>query len=340
MNSLLVVFGVVVGSVVALQEQRYVFDMYRNAPPLDSEAVIDLLSIAQPGVSFPLNNKVPNTGFDCAAQETPGYFADPAPPSMCQAFYRCEINGNQMGFLCPNQTLFNQLTLTCDYYFNVDCAGSRNLYNFANSRLYQPGQPLFDTPPKGYISLLSGISGASGRSDDSAPVVQPVVVVQPAVVVQPVAVQVVQTPRPPLRPVVGSVVIQAKPAAVRVPSTAATTSTAAPAILTEVVVEVLVTPAPVEIQNVMINMTGDRSTSAEVLLPASNSTEQVAPLSGGAAGPTSEVINVSGTPGAESAVVVPQSGGTNGSGVVVVESSVTQSSKNTAAAGRGVTVIV
>lgn len=149
---------------VGPNQGQFVFDLYKNVPPLDSEQIIDLMAVAQPGVSFPVNAVVPNTGFDCAQQGSVGYFADPSPPSLCQAFYRCDVSGNQTGFLCPNQTLFNQLTLTCDYYWNVDCAGSKNLYGYANTRLYQPNQPLFDTPPQGYISRLSGLSEENGAS--------------------------------------------------------------------------------------------------------------------------------------------------------------------------------
>ncbi|GAU94106.1 hypothetical protein RvY_05937 [Ramazzottius varieornatus] len=148
---------------VQQQSGQYVFDLYKNVPALDSEAVIDILATSQPGVSFPLNAVIPNTGFDCANQATPGFFADSAPPSLCQAYYRCDPSGNQTGFLCPNQTVFNQLTLTCDYYYNVDCAASKTLYGYANTRLYRPDAPLFDTPPQGYISRLSGLdqNGAS-----------------------------------------------------------------------------------------------------------------------------------------------------------------------------------
>lgn len=101
---------------------RYVFDYFKNLPPLDAEAVVSLLEIAQPGETFPLLHSVPETGFDCNAFSGPGYYADSSTLSRCQAFYRCDLNGNKTGFLCPNETLFNQLTLTCDYYFNVDCA--------------------------------------------------------------------------------------------------------------------------------------------------------------------------------------------------------------------------
>jgi len=135
---------------------KFVFDYYINSPALDSEAVIDLMVDATPGITFPLNHEVPKTSFDCAKVDGPGYYTDPEGPSFCQAFYRCDISGNQTGFLCPNSTLFNQITLACDYYFNVDCGNVTSFYNYGNSRLYQGERPLFDTPPKGYVSSLSG----------------------------------------------------------------------------------------------------------------------------------------------------------------------------------------
>ena len=67
---------------VGPNQGQFVFDLYKNVPPLDSEQIIDLMAVAQPGVSFPVNAVVPNTGFDCAQQGSVGYFADPSPPSL------------------------------------------------------------------------------------------------------------------------------------------------------------------------------------------------------------------------------------------------------------------
>ena len=33
-----------------------------------------------------------------------------------------------VSFLCPNGTLFNQRLFVCDWWFNVDCEGSTDLY--------------------------------------------------------------------------------------------------------------------------------------------------------------------------------------------------------------------
>ena len=34
---------------------------------------------------------------------------------------RCDLNGKRTSYLCGNTTVFNQITLVCDYWFNVDC---------------------------------------------------------------------------------------------------------------------------------------------------------------------------------------------------------------------------
>ncbi|OQV24576.1 hypothetical protein BV898_01636 [Hypsibius exemplaris] len=225
------------GHCSAQNATQYVFDMYKNVPSLDADAVIDLMASAQPGITFPLNHEIPNTGFDCAAQKTTGYFADPAPPSLCQVFYRCDTSGNQTGFLCSNQTLFNQLTLTCDYYWNVDCASSKSLYNFGNSRLYNGTQPLFDTPPKGYVSLLSGLSpqderatanqgkAPSSRADETAPAKA-----------APTTLSAVLTPKPPVNRPVNVVVVFATtqpPATTTTTATSTTTTTITAAVVTD-----------------------------------------------------------------------------------------------------------
>lgn len=32
--------------------------------------------------------------------------------------------------------VFNQITLICDWFFNVDCNQSKNFYDYSNRRLY------------------------------------------------------------------------------------------------------------------------------------------------------------------------------------------------------------
>lgn len=142
-----VLFGALVACVAAQQggRQQYVFDLLR--PALDGAQVVDILINAQPGVTFPNYAQIPQTSFQCPQQ--PGFYADVA--AQCQVFHRCDINGNQTSYLCVNTTVFNQITLVCDYFFNVDCQGSQQYANFANSRLYTD-LPLFDTPPADYVA--------------------------------------------------------------------------------------------------------------------------------------------------------------------------------------------
>ncbi len=55
---------------------------------------------------------------------------------LLQAFYICQADGRQDGFLCPNATLFNQQTFVCEWWYNVDCSQSNNFYNL-NADLYR-----------------------------------------------------------------------------------------------------------------------------------------------------------------------------------------------------------
>ncbi|GAV02803.1 hypothetical protein RvY_13323 [Ramazzottius varieornatus] len=142
-----ILFGVLVACVAAQGGQRgqYVWDLLK--PSLTSDQVVDLLINAQPGVSFPNYAEIPQTNFQCPQQ--PGFYADVN--AQCQVFHRCDINGNQTSYLCVNTTIFNQITLVCDYFWNVDCQGGQQYANFANSRLYTD-QQLFDTPPADYVA--------------------------------------------------------------------------------------------------------------------------------------------------------------------------------------------
>lgn len=62
-----------------------------------------------------------------------------------QVWHYCDLNGGQASFLCPNGTIFNQVTLTCDWWFNVKCDTTAQLY-VLNERLYKyiiPSKPSF-----------------------------------------------------------------------------------------------------------------------------------------------------------------------------------------------------
>ncbi|XP_066971863.1 uncharacterized protein [Macrobrachium rosenbergii] len=78
-----------------------------------------------PGEDYPILASVPDTGFSCADQDFPGYYADTADEAGCQVFHICQFDGRQDSFLCPNGTIFNQQYFVCDWWFNVDCAASQ-----------------------------------------------------------------------------------------------------------------------------------------------------------------------------------------------------------------------
>ena len=56
-------------------------------------------------------------------------------------------------YLCPNRTIFNQVTLTCDWWYNYDCSVTNKFLTYANSRIqaHSENVPLFDSPPEGYL---------------------------------------------------------------------------------------------------------------------------------------------------------------------------------------------
>ncbi|GAU95949.1 hypothetical protein RvY_07465 [Ramazzottius varieornatus] len=102
--------------------------------PLDSVQAYDLISTAQAGSDYPNFSTIPTTGFSCEQVGQPGFYADTE--ARCQVIRRCDINAIETSYLCPNMTVFNQITLVCDWFFNVDCAQSSNFYDYSNRRLY------------------------------------------------------------------------------------------------------------------------------------------------------------------------------------------------------------
>jgi hypothetical protein len=62
-----------------------------------------------------------------------------------QVFHVCDISGRQDSFLCPNGTIFSQKLFACDWWYNVQCAATRehyqlnrNLFKVNNKWLYVP----------------------------------------------------------------------------------------------------------------------------------------------------------------------------------------------------------
>lgn len=43
-------------------------------------------------------------------------------------FHVCH-DGRKFSFLCPNGTIFDQKVFVCNWWFNVDCAASKDFYN-------------------------------------------------------------------------------------------------------------------------------------------------------------------------------------------------------------------
>ncbi|XP_039274950.1 uncharacterized protein LOC120349061 [Nilaparvata lugens] len=95
------------------------------------------------GVDYPNYSEIPSTAFNCKDQRYKGFFGDPE--TNCQVWHYCDLNGGQASFLCPNGTIFSQVALTCDWWFNVKCAATPQLY-VLNERLYKyilPQRPSF-----------------------------------------------------------------------------------------------------------------------------------------------------------------------------------------------------
>lgn len=66
-----------------------------------------------------------------------------------QVWHYCDLNGGQASFLCPNGTIFSQVALTCDWWFNVKCSSTAQLY-VLNERLYKYILPLKPSFPEDF----------------------------------------------------------------------------------------------------------------------------------------------------------------------------------------------
>jgi len=97
--------------------------------------------------------EIPTTTFTCAAQESPGIFADQE--TGCQVFHYCQPGGRVDSFFCPNLTLFNQQYFVCDWEYNVDCSLA--------SKYFPLNQQLFASTP--HLQILPGIAAATAQTD-------------------------------------------------------------------------------------------------------------------------------------------------------------------------------
>ncbi|XP_055355182.1 uncharacterized protein LOC129600664 [Paramacrobiotus metropolitanus] len=170
MKSLFVILVIVAtSSAASLKAKRAVktqnplafgaLDQLRGRTKLSVPDQYNLIATARAGQDYPNNVAIPQTTFDCGSTHQPGFYADPSPASRCQVFHRCDINGNQTSYLCPNMSVFNQITLVCNWWFDVDCSKAASFYDYSNSRLYQGADvPLLDD----VVRKMTG-AAASGR---------------------------------------------------------------------------------------------------------------------------------------------------------------------------------
>lgn len=133
-------------------------DQLRGKAKLSIEDIRALLIDGKPGEDYPNLTTIPEGNFDCGAVKQAGFYADV--DTKCQVIRRCDINGNQTSYLCPVLTVFNQITLVCHWFWEVDCSKAKDFYDYSNSRLYQGHDvPLLDNEDN---------YGAEAASDESA----------------------------------------------------------------------------------------------------------------------------------------------------------------------------
>ncbi|XP_012260588.2 uncharacterized protein LOC105688659 isoform X1 [Athalia rosae] len=101
----------------------------------------------KPNVDYPAYATIPKTEFSCTTQRYKGFFGDP--DTGCQVWHYCDLNGGKSSFLCPNGTIFSQVALTCDWWFNVKCESTTQLY-VLNERLYKYILPVMPKFPEDF----------------------------------------------------------------------------------------------------------------------------------------------------------------------------------------------
>ncbi|KAM0730982.1 U-scoloptoxin(01)-Er1a [Formica fusca] len=101
----------------------------------------------KPHIDYPAYAIIPETDFNCKDQRYKGFFGDPA--TRCQVWHYCDLNGGKSSFLCPNGTIFSQVALTCDWWFNVKCETTTQLY-VLNERLYKYILPIMPKFPEDF----------------------------------------------------------------------------------------------------------------------------------------------------------------------------------------------
>ncbi|OQV23382.1 hypothetical protein BV898_02828 [Hypsibius exemplaris] len=146
---------------------KFVWDLLK---PALTAAEVQALTGSRAVGAYPQYNTIRQTSFRCSSKAQAGFYADE--DTQCQVFHRCDQNMNQTSYLCTNTTIFNQITLVCNSWYNVDCSRSQSVEDYANSRLYSD-KPLFDSPPADYLapsqvhSLISqGLALSPAQQED------------------------------------------------------------------------------------------------------------------------------------------------------------------------------
>ncbi|XP_011865929.1 PREDICTED: uncharacterized protein LOC105560974 [Vollenhovia emeryi] len=136
-------------STEASTSQEYVApnEVTRPGPKMPLPALKYGATRGKPNVDYPAYATIPETKFSCKDQRYKGFFGDPA--TGCQVWHYCDLNGGKSSFLCPNGTIFSQIALTCDWWFNVKCETTTQLY-VLNERLYKYILPIMPKFPEDF----------------------------------------------------------------------------------------------------------------------------------------------------------------------------------------------
>ncbi|OQV17725.1 hypothetical protein BV898_08182 [Hypsibius exemplaris] len=134
------VFGVALGGSANGDQVPKVWDALkklRGKDALTAEQIQALYPNAVSGKDYPDITVIPDPRPITCDSSKPGFYADASDAGKCQLFDRCDVNGKLTSYICPKMSLFNQITLVCDWWFNVDCSQSKSLADYSNGRLYQ-----------------------------------------------------------------------------------------------------------------------------------------------------------------------------------------------------------
>ncbi|OQV26198.1 hypothetical protein BV898_00317 [Hypsibius exemplaris] len=168
------IFGVAKAGVVNGDQQPKLWDALaklRGKAALTAEQIQAIYPNAVAGTDYPNLVVVPTPRTIQCDPMKPGFYADSSADGRCQVYDRCDINGQLTSYLCPNATLFNQITLVCDWFFNVDCSQSGQFADYSNRRLYQGKDVvLLDTPwwfgsPNGDQAAPKSLFGSNDVSE-------------------------------------------------------------------------------------------------------------------------------------------------------------------------------